>query len=137
VTFAEKLVDARKKAGLTQAELAKAIGISRKAVQDYETAGAYPRTRDKYRIIAETLGVEVNYLLTDDEEFVVEAKKRGGSHGKRQAMELVGQLGAMFAGGEMDDDDRETVMMALQEAYWKAKSHNKKYTPKKYQKGDK
>ena len=38
-----------------------------------------------------------------------------------------------FAGGEMAEDDMDTFMQAVQEAYWKVKAANKKkYTPKKY-----
>ena len=49
-------------------------------------------------------------------------------------MELVEQMGGMFAGGEMSEEDIDGVMRALQDLYWKAKEDNKKYTPKKYRK---
>lgn len=47
-------------------------------------------------------------------------------------MQLVEEMGGLFAGGELSDDDIDGVMKAMQELYWKAKEDNKKYTPKKY-----
>ena len=45
------------------------------------------------------------------------------------------EMGGLFAGGELSDDDLDGVMQTLQEYYWKAKKDNKeKYTPKKYKK---
>ena len=38
----------------------------------------------------------------------------------------------MFAGGELSEQDKDAVMLALQKAYWACKEDNKKYTPKKY-----
>ena len=40
-------------------------------------------------------------------------------------MELVEQMGGMFAGGEMSEEDIDGVMKALQDLYWKAKEDNK------------
>jgi len=40
----------------------------------------------------------------------------------------------LFAGGELNEEDKEKVFRAITEMYWKAKDNNKKYTPKKYKK---
>ena len=37
-----------------------------------------PRTRDAYKKIADFFGVDVNYLLTEDEDFVVQASEKYG-----------------------------------------------------------
>ena len=49
-------------------------------------------------------------------------------------MQLVEEMGGLFAGGELSEDDIDGVMKAMQDLYWKAKEDNKKYTPQKYKK---
>ena len=58
-----------------------------------------------------------------------------GYKGAKDAEELVAGVSALFAGGELSENDKDAVMSALQDAYWMAKERNKeKYTPKKYRK---
>lgn len=38
----------------------------------------------------------------------------------------------LMAGGELPDEDKATILDAMQEAFYMAKLENKKYTPKKY-----
>ncbi|MFR2606819.1 MAG: hypothetical protein ACLTAX_17665 [Waltera sp.] len=80
--------------------------------------------------MAEVLKVDVNYLLTDDEEFLLNAESKYGRNGARQAKELMAEVTGLFAGGELADEDLDEMMKGIQEAYWIAKEKNKKYTPK-------
>ena len=132
--FCEKIREARKNAGLKQDEFAKAIGDSLRTVSNYESGERYPKKRETYYKIAEVLKVDVNYLLTDDEEFLLEAEAKYGTKGARQAKALVAEVSGLFAGGELADEDLDEMMKGIQEAYWIAKEKNKKYTPKKYRK---
>lgn len=132
--FAEKIKTLRQKQGLTQKEVAQAVGITSRTYGSYEQEGRYPRDRDIYTRLAEILGCETNYLLTEDEEFVAEAAAQYGKRGKRQAEELVAELSGMFAGGELSEQDMDGVMLALQRAYFDCKKDNQKHTPKKYRK---
>lgn len=127
--FGEKLKRLRLQQGRSQDECAKAAGISRRSYIAYEQEGRYPRNREIYARLAEFLKVNTNYLLAENEEFIMKAGEQYGSRGKRQAQELVAELSGMFAGGEMSDEDKTAVMNALQEAYWRCKLDNKKYTP--------
>ena len=72
--FCEKVKEARTKAGLKQDEFAKAIGVSLRTVSNYEAGTRYPKKRETYYKMAEVLKVDVNYLLTDDEEFLLNAE---------------------------------------------------------------
>lgn len=135
--FAEKLKDLRQKQGLTQKEVAQAVGITSRTYGSYEQEGRYPRDREIYSRLAEVFDCETNYLLTEDEEFIAEATAQYGKRGKRQAEELVTELTGMFAGGELSDQDMDAVMLELQRAYFDCKKDNKKYTPKKYRKSKK
>ena len=73
-------------------------------------------------------------LASDEEYFVIEANEKYGSKGKAAAKKLIENASALFAGGDISEEDKANVMEALQEAYWEAKITNKKYTPKKYRK---
>ncbi len=132
--FYEKLRDARKNAGLKQEDFAKAIGVSLRTVTNYESGETYPKKREIYHRIADVLKVDVNYLLTEDEEFILEAEKRYGARGAKQAKALAAEVSGLFAGGELADEDLDEMMRGIQEAYWIAKEKNRKYTPKKYRK---
>ena len=129
--FGEKLIKLRSESSLTQSEVAEAVGISRRNYISYETEGRYPRNRDIYRRLSEVFGCDVNYLLTEDEEFIARAGEEFGPSGKREAEKLVGQLVGMFAGGELSEDDKDAVMRALTQAYFECKHDNKKYAPRK------
>lgn len=129
----DKISKFRKLSGLTQIELAKKVGITTRAIQNYEMGSRIPRI-DILTKIANALDVEVNDLVTDSEHFVIEANEQYGSKGKADAQQLIEKANALFSGGDISDEDKAYVMEALQEAYWKAKIINKKYTPKKYRK---
>ena len=131
MTFGEKFKIEREKKGMTQQEVADALGINRRMITRYENGISFPRTKDAYRKIAAFFGVDVNYLLTDDEEFVVEASEQYGSRGMKQAQELIDGMSGLFAGGTLSEQDKDAVMKALQDIYWESKARNvEKYTPR-------
>ena len=130
--FSEKVKLLRVKKGMTQQDFASAIGVSLRTVTNYETGDRYPKKREMYAKIAEVLDTDMNYLLTEDEEFMTKVSDMYGDRGVRQAEEILSQVSGLFAGGEMAEEDMDEMMLAIQEAYWMAKKKNKKYTPKKY-----
>jgi transcriptional regulator with XRE-family HTH domain len=132
--LSEKIRKLRTEKGVTQTQLAEAIGVSMRMVQEYETNGRYPRNRAIYKEMADYFGVDLNYLLTEDEEFTTSAAEKYGYNGAKQAEELVAQVKGLFAGGEMADEDKDIMMKAIQDAYWDAKEKNKKYAPAKTRK---
>lgn len=123
----------RKVRGLTQIELAKKIGVTTRAIQNYESGTRVPRI-DVVTKIANALEVDVDDLVSDNDNFVLQASEQYGSRGKASAEMLIENATALFAGGDITEEDKANVMEALQEAYWRSKIKNKKYTPKKYRK---
>ena len=117
---------------MDQPTFAKYIGVSPRTISYYENGRTFPRTRDDYKRIADVLEVSVDYLLTENDEFVLQAGEQYGSKGKRDARELMEEVSGLFAGGDLADEDLDEMMRGIQEAYWIAKEKNKKYTPKKY-----
>lgn len=135
MTFGEKFKAERERRNLTQQEVADGLGINRRMITRYEHGLSFPRSRDAYKKIADYFEVDVNYLLTEDEEFVVQATEQYGSRGMKQTQDLIEGMSGLFAGGTLSDQDKDAVMKALQDIYWESKARNvEKYTPKKYKK---
>ena len=132
MTLGEKLRNARIAKQMSQADLAKAAGVSLRTIQNYEMDARVPKKRDTYLKLAQALGIDEKVLLDDNVGFVLRANERYGSRGSRQAWDLVADMGAMFAGGEMEEEDMDEIMRALQDAYWEAKKKNRKYVNKRY-----
>ena len=130
--FGEKLRKYRLGKGLTQAELAKKAGLGLNTICNYEKGKTYPKDREVYTVLAGILGINADYLHNENDDFIADAQNLYGSRGKYQAMELVNELGGLFAGGELSEEDMDGVARAMMDIYWKAKENNKKYTPKKY-----
>lgn len=66
MTLGEKIIDLRKKRGLSQEDLAITLGVSRQAVSKWETGEAKPDT-DKVIALAEYFEVTTDWLLRDIE----------------------------------------------------------------------
>lgn len=136
MTFGEKVKNERNRLGLNQDELAKKIGVTRRVISSYENDSSRPRGTERYKTLAEALGVNINYLLSEDEAFIADVEDNYGHRGAKQAKELLAEVTGLFAGGEMADEDMREMVDAIQEAYLIAKKNNKKYTPKKYRKDE-
>ena len=136
MTFGEKVKNERNRLGLNQDELAKKIGVTRRVISSYENDSSRPRGTERYKKLAEALGVNINYLLSEDEAFIADVEDNYGHRGAKQAKELLAEVTGLFAGGEMADEDMREMVDAIQEANLIAKKNNKKYTPKKYRKDE-
>lgn len=136
MTFGEKVKNERNRLGLNQDELAKKIGVTRRVISSYENDSSRPRGTERYKKLAEALGVNINYLLSEDEAFIADVEDNYGHRGAKQAKKLLAEVTGLFAGGEMADEDMREMVDAIQEAYLIAKKNNKKYTPKKYRKDE-
>lgn len=133
--FAEKVKNARQSMGFTQKQLADAAHLSLRTIISYEKGESYPRKGETYAALAAALNLSTNYLLTEDEAFVVAAAEKYGSRGATQAQELIEGFSGLCAGGTLSEQDKDAVMKALQDIYWESKARNiEKYTPKKYKK---
>ena len=130
--FSEKIRNARLAKEMSQSDLAKATGISTRTIQNYELGARMPKKCETYTHLAEALGINEEVLLDKDAAFVLRASEQYGNRGAGQALEMVNDIAAMWAGGEMDEEDMDAVMQAMQEAYWEAKKNNRKYVNKRY-----
>ena len=133
MAFGERIRHFRTEKGLTQEQLAAGLNVTKRTIINYEAGHSYPTSEALPRIAA-FFGVNIDELMNEQDEFIAEAKAKGGSRGKRGATQLVAEVSGLFAGGDISEIDKDAVMRALQDAYWDAKKENKKYTPKKCRK---
>lgn len=135
----DKIKAARQDAHLTQNQLAKAAGLSLRAVQFYESGERTPKNAGIILKLAEATGVKTDYFLEDNDleqmrvhdAFLDEAKKQYGSRGKAQAKQIIEQASALFAGGDLGESDQEAFFEAMTEIYFDAKKRAKKYGRRK------
>lgn len=136
MTFGEKIKTLRKEKGLNQTQLAQAIGVSLRTIRGWEVEGRYPKQHALYQKLADVLNCDLTYLMTENESFITQASEEFGNRGAKQAQQILEQAAAMFAGGELSDEDKTAFMDEIQTLYLDSKKRAKKYTPKKYLKED-
>lgn len=136
MTFGEKVKNLRKAKSMSQTQLANAVGVSLRTVRGWEVEGRYPKQHDLYKKLADTLGCDISHLMTEEEAFITEATEQFGSRGAKQAQQILEQAAAMFAGGELSDEDKTAFMDEIQTLYLDSKKRAKKFTPKKYLKNE-
>lgn len=134
MNFGDQVRELRTQKGLTQGELAKQLGVSRRTVVSYELGTTYPRFREIYDKLAELLGVKVEDLRTEDEEFMTMVSEEFGGRAQKQAAAMKEQFSSLMAGGELSPEEKDAFMLDLQEIFVDAKREAKKFTPKKYKK---
>ncbi|MFO3665345.1 helix-turn-helix domain-containing protein [Anaerococcus sp. Marseille-Q5996] len=127
MAFANKLRDLREAKNLTQEELAKLCNVSLKTISRYESGQSKPRYRKTYDALAEALDSSHDYLVTDEEDFILSARERYGNAAARDAEEMVQGVIGLMAGGDLPEKDKKAILDAISEAYYIAKSENKKY----------
>ena len=105
--------------------------VSLKTISRYESGQSKPRYRKTYDALAEALDTTHDYLVTDEEDFILSARERYGNVGAKDAEEMVRGVIGLMAGGEVPEKDKKAILDAISEAYYIAKTENKKYSPNK------
>ena len=122
MTFGEKIRKERRRLGLDQTEFGKLIGVSLRTVVTYEKGQGFPRSRSDYKRIADALNVNVNYLLAEDD--LLDDEESMPYYGKQSAKKILNEVSSLFASGELDETDKDELVLAIQQAYVDAKRKN-------------
>lgn len=141
-TLGEKIRENRLRKNLTQAELANEAELTVRTVSKYETDTVMPKGRNLYRL-ARALGVSVAYLMQpeiedptyglDEEPYLDAARAKFGKKGQDEMENLLSGVKAMFAGGEIPQENKDQFFQAVMQAYLACKEDaHDKFTPKKY-----
>lgn len=125
-TFAEKVRENRLSLHLTQEELGGLIGVSKRSVLAYETKGIRPRSGVLQKLAA-ALGVSAEYLRSDEVEdplyglerapYVEATRARFGEKAAREIDYLMDRNAALFAGGEVTQEQKDAYFEAVMQAY--------------------
>ncbi len=111
--FGEKLRVLRKEKKVTQRAVAELIDVSLKTVRNYEGGRSYPKQRETYYSLADFFGVDVNYLLTEDE-----GENPGLELGSELNLEkLTDCLKLLFEGDKLSLDEKGSLFATIQDAY--------------------
>lgn len=127
MSFATKLKKLREEKRLTQQELADMVDVSLKTISRYELGLSKPRYRKTYDLLAKSLDTSHDYLVTDEEDFVLTARENYGLKAGVEARELADGVVGLMAGGEIPEEDKKAILDAISEAYYIARQENKKH----------
>lgn len=141
MTFSDKIKIAREAAGLTQTELGEKVGVSKRTIASYESQGASAR-KSTLEKLARVLKVSVTYLSDDNctdpladigkDDYVQKARALYGVKGARDVDELLQDNAALFAGGDLSQDQKDAFFQAVMNAYMTCKSEaREKFSPNK------
>lgn len=135
MTFSDKIKRAREVAGLTQQQLADQVGVSKRTIASYECTNAIAR-RSTTEKLARALKVSVRYLIDEEctnplmdiekDAHVEEARKQYGASGARDVDALLNENAALFAGGELSQDEKDAFFEAVMQAYFASKNEAKR-----------
>lgn len=135
MTFSDKIKRAREVVGMTQNELASAVGVSQRTIASYESGGAIAR-RSTTEKLARALKVSVKYLSDENctnpleeiekDEYVEQAREMYGASGVRDMDALLKDNAALFAGGELSQEQKDAFFEAVMRAYMTSKDEARK-----------
>ena len=138
-TIGDKLKALRLSKKITLAALSRSSGLSDRAIRYIENNERQPGI-DASKKLSAALDVSTSYFMDDDlfqeevdkEEVLAEVKEKYGSRGKAQAERIYQQTQALFAGGQLSEEDRSAFRDLMIDLFFETKEEAKKYTPKKF-----
>lgn len=139
--FKDMIKYLRNREKLSQAELAKKLGVSKSTISMYEVGKREPDF-EMLKLIADLFNVDMNFLLgkerTENKINLTEQDEKDIKKILEQTRKkLISQEGLMFEGNPATPEAIESILSAMQIGMEMAKLKNKeKYTPKKYKRND-
>jgi len=138
-TIGDKVKALRLSKKMTLTALSRASGLSDRAIRYIENNERQPSV-DAIKKLSSALEVGTDYFMDDDlfqqelhkEEVLAQAKEKYGSRGMAQARAVYESAKALYAGGRLNEDERDEFRDLMLEMFFDSKEEAKKYTPKKY-----
>ncbi|MBQ8093934.1 MAG: helix-turn-helix transcriptional regulator [Clostridia bacterium] len=138
-TIGDKVKALRLSKKMTLTALARASGLSDRAIRYIENNERVPGA-GAIRQLADALEVRTDFFMDEtlfqqemhQEEFLREAREKYGSRGMAQARHLVEQAQALYAGGELSEEDRDVFRAEMEAIFWDSQEEARKFAPKKY-----
>lgn len=117
--FSENLKKFRKIKKLTQKELAEKTNISFRTIQNYEAGKTWPKSEEKVSILCSVLEITYAELFSGAEMPDVPIVQVPENE---DAYALVSKISGLFAGGTLPEKDKDTLMVAIIDAYNRSKT---------------
>lgn len=124
--FGAKVKDARISLGFSQLQLAEKVGISKRAVNSYETGNTIPRASTMQKL-AKALQVSVTFLSDENcndpmegiekDDYIAAARAQFGARGARDVSSLLADSKTFLAGGDVPQEEKDMFFEAIMEAY--------------------
>lgn len=140
MTFSEKIRSSREMLEITQTELAELVGVSRRTIVAYEAGEATAR-KSTIAKLAKALKVSTKFLTDDDcddpladieqDPYVEQARELYGNVGARDMEALLRDNAALFAGGELSQEQKDVFFEAVMKAYLTCKEEARQKFGKK------
>ena len=139
-TIGEKIRAQRESLNLTQIELAKQIGVTNRTITSYERNVSKPRGYNISKLCS-ALHVSEAYLLNaeiedpaygiEESPYVEAAREAYGKRGATDMQKLLEANQAVFAGGDIPQEDKDKFFEAVMQAYVLTKNKaREQFTPK-------
>ncbi|HUM60279.1 MAG TPA: helix-turn-helix transcriptional regulator [Clostridia bacterium] len=138
-TIGDKVKALRLSKKMTLTALSRASGLSDRAIRYIENNERQPSI-DAIKKLSAALEVGTDYFMDDDlfqqelhkEDVLAQAKEKYGSRGMAQATRIYEDAQAIYAGGRLNEEERDAFRDMMMEIFFDSKEEAKKYTPKKY-----
>ena len=140
MTFSEKIRSSREMLEITQTELAELVGVSRRTIVAYEAGEATAR-KSTIAKLAKALKVSTKFLTDDNcndplagieqDPYVEQARELYGNVGARDMEALLRDNAALFAGGELSQEQKDVFFEAVMKAYLTCKEEARQKFGKK------
>ena len=117
MTFAEKIHTLRISKKLSQTDLAKKLNVSRRTVYSWENEGRLPQKHSLYEAIASILDCPAEYLFSDSPGIVSDVYEKYGKNGSQTARHLLLDVQSYFASSFIKQEEKDSLMFAIHEAY--------------------
>lgn len=114
--FSEMLKGLREEKGMTQRELAEALGVALRTVQYYEGGEHIPQDPGILKRIALIFDVPLYSLVNSNEFYRMlrsESLHKSPTNDRKELYRLLQELTTLFAGGEISQGDRELFLEAV------------------------
>ncbi len=135
----EKFAQLLKEHNVSAYKVSKETGIATATLSDWKNGRSTPKI-DKLQKIAEYFNVSTNYFVTDtstSEDLVQINPLTGKNMTKRELTQyekVMNEATLMFNNEDVSEEDKEKLMMALNDMFWKAKQKNKEKYAKSHKK---
>ncbi len=140
-TIGDKVKALRLSKKMTITALSCATGLSDRAIRYIENNERRPGV-EAIKKLSAALEVGTDYFMDDElfqqelhkEEVLAQAKEKYGSRGMAQASAVYESAKSLYAGGRLNEEERDAFRDLMMEIFFETKEEAKKYTPKKYRK---